>query len=64
MTQEMRENYKKPPPPPLDNRQLDPNMAKMLQTPLMERIKLCRVHLDCNTVIVKIVILIVEILIF
>ena len=61
MTQEMRENYKKYPPPPLDNRQLDPNM---LQTPLLERIKLCRVHLDCNTVIVKIVILIVEILIF
>ena len=61
MTQEMRENDKKPPPPPLDNRQLDPNM---LQTQLLERIKLCRVHLDCNTVIVKIVILIVEILIF
>ena len=57
----MRENDKKYPPPPLDNRQLDP---KMLQTPLLERIKLCRVHLDCNTVIVKIVILIVEILIF
>lgn len=31
MTQEMRENYKKYPPPPLDPRQLDPNMTKMLQ---------------------------------